>query len=220
VKQTNQATYLQASDINSVYVDFMKLITTDIAYIKMANKLSTSQNFGFAQTFYNSINQTSIIAMMDRIVVNFDISSITQMWTTLTCNSKNGTFTVAKLSNFLAIADYISNPFNNLMATPIKGFAFPPNIKYQPLPLTGIVCKFDELVTNGLYVIIPKFRALKENEMNTITLNRVDTKDVMLSVYLIQIVLILVFVFGVLFFNKRIANLKDHSYQLFESMDR
>jgi hypothetical protein len=103
---------------------------------------------------------------------------------------------------------------------PIKNFAFPFSIKYQPLPLSGIACKFNELVTNGLYIIMPKFRALKENEMNTITLNRVDTKDVMLSVYLIQIVLILVFVFGVLFFNRRIAHLKDHSYQLFESMDR
>jgi hypothetical protein len=43
---------------------------------------------------------------MDRIVVNFDIPSITQMWTTFQCNTKNGTFTIGKLSNFLAIADY------------------------------------------------------------------------------------------------------------------
>jgi len=56
--------------------------------------------------------------------------------------------------------------------------------------------------------------------MDQITFKRVNTKTAMMLTYAIQILIIVVFVLGMFIFNKKVAKLKNDSYQLFEGMDK
>jgi len=59
--------------------------------------MSFNNNTAYANLFFQAIqSQTGIISAMDNLVVNFDISSITQSWISFSCNTNNGTFTVAQ----------------------------------------------------------------------------------------------------------------------------
>jgi hypothetical protein len=56
--------------------------------------------------------------------------------------------------------------------------------------------------------------------MNPILYANINTKLVMLIIFLMQIVLSASFLLGMLFFNKRVTELKNCSYLLFESLSK
>jgi len=61
------------------------------------------------------------------------------------------------------------------------------------------------MITNGIYVTLPGLRLLKANVMNPITFGRVDTKVIMVVIYIIQILIIVIFVLGMVILNKRVT---------------
>lgn len=85
----------------------------------------------------------------------------------------------------------------------------------MPTPLTSNQCQFLELTTNSIYISLPKYRNLKDNTMNPILYSSINTKLVMLIVFLVQIVISGCFLVGMLLFNKRVTELKNCSYRLF-----
>jgi len=46
----------------------------------------------------------------------------------------------------------------NLLTYPISSFEFPIMMQDQSVPMSEIECYFNELVTNGIYIILPRFR--------------------------------------------------------------
>lgn len=56
--------------------------------------------------------------------------------------------------------------------------------------------------------------------MDPIILNSVNTLVMMLMVFVSQIVIITAFIVGMLIVNKRVIELKNHSYRLFESLSQ
>jgi len=152
---------------------------------------------------------------MDNLVINFDVSTISQNWNSFRCNSNNGSFSLNQEINFLTISDFLQNTFINLITFPVNSFAFPISMHYQLPPLTGAECLFNEFVTNGVYVSLPQFRSLKANVMNPIIYNNVNTKVGMLIVFMAQILIVGTFVVGMLLLNKRVTELKHESYDLF-----
>lgn len=161
VKLNNQKTYLNTITYNKLFNTLIFSISNTIYNFKMANFYQYTANTTLAPAYLALASKYSNVSRaMDNFVINFDVNSITETWSTLYCSSNN-TFALGNENNFLTVSDFIQNPLTNLINLNISSFNFAPNLNAQKTPLGGIQCFYYELILNSLYFIIPNFLKLK-----------------------------------------------------------
>lgn len=95
LKRSNASTYLKAATVNTNYNVFMLMITRAATYLKLINLNAYQNETAVAARQFAALGGfTTINKAMDDLVVNFNISLITQTWKYFACNANNGTFTV------------------------------------------------------------------------------------------------------------------------------
>lgn len=93
IKLNNQNVYLNTIKVNTAYNDFILLMTSSVTTMKSLNYYMFTNNTSLGNVFYNiTAGYVNITSAMDNLVVNFDISAITQTWNTLTCNTTSGDY--------------------------------------------------------------------------------------------------------------------------------
>jgi hypothetical protein len=113
----------------------------------------------FNSTFLmNQIRTTpSFTGALDSLASHFEVSSVTQSWTTLNVQSDKS-FNISAQNNFLTVYDYIQKPMNNLAVNyNASDFSFPIAFDYLTAPLANVEIQFTNFISNALYVTIPNF---------------------------------------------------------------
>jgi hypothetical protein len=221
IKLSNQNTSLNIININKSFNTFLLTVSREIYAMKMLNFHEYSNNTNLGTIFYGvAAGYVNITTAMDKLVINFDISSITQTWSTLSCNSTGGNFALGAENNFLTVSDFIQNPVTNLLASPATAFKFPPNLSGQTKPLGANQCLYFTLVLNALYITIPGFLNLKNSIMDNILVKNVSVSLPMMLLFVAVVLISILYVLGKVIFNMRITRLKNYTYDLFESLER
>lgn len=219
IKANKQDLTLATVRINNSFNKFMIMLARQVDTMKKVNYLAYTNNTELATNMFRLASQmVNITVAMDNLVVNFDINSITQTWSTLTCDATSGIFILGNESSFLSVSDFIQNPVTNLMATSVAAFRFPPFLSGQTLPMGSSPCFYFSLILNSLYITIPSFLNLKASIMDRILLDNVSVSLAMILVLLGIFLISLFYVIGKTMMNMRVARLKNETYDIFESL--
>jgi hypothetical protein len=221
IKLGNQNLSLSTININSAFNSFLLTVANEVSVMKSINYDVFTGNTYLAGILFNvAAGGVNITTAMDNLVVNFNINSITQTWSTLTCNTTSGGFILGSENNFLTVSDFVQNPVTNLVASNLSAFKFPPFLSGQALPLSSTSCLFFELVLNAIYITIPGFLALKTSVIDSLLLGNVGVSLPMVFVFLAVLLISGLYVVGKVLLNFRVSRLKNTTYDIFESLPR
>lgn len=221
IKLNNQRVSLSTININSAFNQFLLTVTNQVVAMKYLNYYQYTNNATMASRFFSTAaSNVNITTAMDNLVVNFDITAITQTWSTLSCNTTTGVYVVGTENNFLTVSDFIQNPVTNLLALTTSSFKFPPYLSAQTLPQSSTSCLYFELILNSLYITIPGFLSLKSSVMDNIMLKSVGVSLPMILIFVAIFLISALYVWGKVLLNIRVTRLKNDTYDLFESLTR